>query len=143
MAAPTSAIRAIEAAIVSALIADSTFTTRCPGGVVSFAPPEQVYPYVILFSAHEQTWNTMGGRLVGNGRDVLIRLHVFSRYEGDREALLINERMIELLDHATVTVSGYDTVLIQYLAGRVLVEDDADKRQVRHIPAEFRVRVHE
>lgn len=142
MAAPTSAIRPVEAAIVALVAADSTFTTRCPGGIGSFEEEDQVYPFVLIDNGHEQPWNTMGGRTVGNGRELLVRLHVFSRYKGDREALLIWERLVELLDFATLTVSGYGTVIIEAIASRVLIEDRL-KLEVRHIPGEFLVRVHE
>lgn len=142
MAAPTSAIRPVEAAIRTLVIADSTFLTRCPGGCSSDEVENQEYPFVLMDNGHEKPWNTLGGRTVGNGRELIIRLHVFSRYKGDREALLILERLVELLDQETLTVSGYGTVLIEYFAGRVLVEA-RDKLETRHIPAEFLVRVHE
>ncbi len=142
MATPTSAVRSVEAAIVALVSVDSTFTTRCPGGLVNQEAEGQVYPFTLVSLPDERPWNTFGGRTVGNGRNQIIRLHVYSRYKGDREALLILERLIELLDHATLTVSGYGTVICEYLRGRVLVEDK-DKLETRHIPAEFRVRVHE
>jgi hypothetical protein len=142
MATPTSAIRSLEAAIRALVIADSTFSTRCPGGLVDDEMEGQTYPFTMLNLAHEKSWNHFGGRTQGNGRDVLVRLHVYSRYEGSRESLLILERLVELLDHADLTVAGYGTVSLQYLSGRVLVET-RDKLETRHIPAEFRCWIHE
>lgn len=142
MATPTSAIRSVEAAITTLLMADSSFATLCPGGVDSVELQNQLYPFVLIDNGHEQPWNTMGGRTAGNGRELLVRLHVFSRYKGDREALLILERLVELLDFATLSVSGYGTVIVESMASRVLIEDRL-KLEVRHIPAEFLVRVHE
>jgi hypothetical protein len=143
VAVPTSAIRPIQAAIRALVVADSTFTTRCPGGFVDDEEEDQTYPFLLMGPAtHEKRWNTFGGRTVGNGNDAMIRLHVYSRYEGDREALLILERVVELLDHAALAVSGYGTVICEYQSSRTLVED-RDKLETRHIPVDFRVRVHE
>lgn len=145
MATPTSALRGVTAAIVTLVDADATFATRCAGGIVNHEAEGQTYPFVLASGAKgsvERPWNTFGGRTVGNGRDLIIRLHVYSRYKGDREALLILERLVELLDHETVSVTGYSTVIVEYLQGPVMVEAK-DKLETRHIPAEFRVRVHE
>lgn len=142
MATPTSAIRLVEAAVRTLVTADSTFTTRCPGGMASDEVENQEYPFVLLDGAFEKPWNTLGGATAGHGRDAVLRLHVFSRYKGDKEAWLIVERLVELLDFASLTVSGYQTVLIEYLSSRMLIED-RDKLETRHAPVEFRVRVHE
>jgi hypothetical protein len=142
MATPTSAIRSVEAAITSLIEADATFISRCAGGIVNYEAQGQVYPFVLVSLAHERPWNTMGGRDAGNGREMLVPLHVYSRYEGEREALLILERLVELLDLATIAVAGYGTVIIEYMSGRVLVED-RNKLETRHIPAVFTAWVHE
>ncbi len=142
MGAPTSALRGVEAAIVALVSADSTFQTRCPGGIASDEVENQQYPFVLLDQSLERAWNTLGGRTAGNGRQLVARLHVFSRYKGDREALLILERLVELLDFSALTVSGYGTVLIEYVNSKVMIED-RKKIETRHIPAEFLVRVHE
>jgi hypothetical protein len=65
---------------------------------------------------------------------------VYSRYQGDKEALQILERLVALLNFVNLTVSGYTSAFCEYIAGRVLVED-IDKIETRHIPAEFRVSV--
>jgi hypothetical protein len=142
MAAPTSAIFDVEAAIKALCTADSTFNTRCPGGMTSDEVELQTYPFVLMDNGLEKPWNTLGGRTVGNGRELTIRLHIYSRYKGDKEVLQILKRLVELLDFAELTVSGYQTVLIEYDGARVLVED-RDKLETRHVPAEFQVRVHE
>lgn len=134
-------MRSLEAAVRTLVLADSTFNTRCPGGISSDEVENQEYPFVLM-DARERPWNTFGGRTVGNGREVTLRLHVYSLYKGDREAHLIAERLVELLDHESLTVSGYSTVIVEYLQGRVLIETNKEKLEVRHIPAEFRVRLH-
>lgn len=142
MGAPSSAVRSIEAAMRALVTADSTFTTRCPGGMASDEVENQEYPFVLLGDgAIERAWNTLGGATAGHGRDVMMRLHVYSRYKGDREAWLIVERLVELLDFASLSVTGYVTVLIEYVNAKALIED-RDKLETRHIAVDFRVRVH-
>jgi hypothetical protein len=140
MATPTSALRGVEAAMVALVGADSTFVTRCPGGISSVEVESQTYPFVLLDKGDEQPWNTLGGATAGHGRSLVVRLHVYSRYKGDREALLILERLVELLDFAALTVTGFPTAMTEYVGCKVLIES-RDKLETRHIPAEFLVRV--
>lgn len=141
MATPTSALLSIEAAVRALVIADSTFTALCPGGIASDEVENQTYPFVLLNDGTERPWNTLGGRTAGIGRDVMLRLHVYSRYKGDKEALSIVTRLVELLDFATLTVGSYTTVIAEYVAAKVLIED-RDKLETRHAPVDFRIRVH-
>lgn len=142
MATPTASIRAVEAAIRALVIADATFNTRCPGGLTSHEDDQQEYPFTLFENSIERPWNTMGGATTGIGRELIIRMHVFSQYKGDVEALEILERLVELLDYGTLAVSGYTTVIVEYLTSKVLIED-RKKLETRHIPAEFLVRIHE
>ncbi len=141
MATPTSAIRPVEAAIRSAVLADATFNALCPGGLASHEDDQQVYPFVLFDNSMERPANTMGGATSGIGRELIVRMHIYSRYKGDVEALEILERLIELLDFTTLTVSGYGTVIVEYLTAKVLIED-RKKLETRHIAAEFKVTVH-
>jgi hypothetical protein len=143
MAAPSSSVRGTEAAVVALVSADSTFLARCPGGIGSREDENQTYPFVLAGDGTiERPWNTLGGAAAGHGRDVMLRLHVYSRYKGDREAWLIAERLVELLDFASLSVTGYQTVLIEYVNAKALIED-RNKLETRHIAIDFRVRVHQ
>lgn len=143
MGTPTSVVRSLDAAILILVRADSTFAERCPGGIKSREDENQTYPFTLMGDGTiERPWNTLGGATVGHGRDVMLRLHVFSRYKGDREAWLIAERLVELLDFASLSVAGYQTVLIEYVNAKALIED-RNKLETRHIVVDFRVRVHE
>lgn len=142
----TSSIRLIQQAIATLLAADATLMALV-SDVVNDIPARSGplaldYPYVFISHAVETPWHTFGTATTGKGWNVVLRLHIYSRYEGDKEALDILERLVTLLDFQSVTVTGYGTVLVEYIQGRVLVED-IDKIETRHIPAEFRVRVHQ
>ncbi len=142
MATPTSAIRAVEAAIRTLVIADTTFNTRCPGGLASHEDDVQEYPFVLFDKSSEMPWDTLGGATTGLGRAVMLRMHIFSRYKGDVEALEILERLVELLNFGTLSVSDYTTVIVEYFSSKVLIED-RKKLETRHIPVEFLVRLHQ
>jgi Protein of unknown function (DUF3168) len=138
-----SAIRPILEAVVAVLAADATLATLITG-VFNDVPDQQAFPYVLVRTATERGMHTLGGAAVGLGWNNVIRVHVYSRYQGDLEALQILERVVALLNFAALTVTGYTHVTCEYAnagaVARVLVED-VDKVETRHIPAEFRVRV--
>lgn len=140
----TSSVRLIEQALYTLLTNDTG-----AGGVMTLVKSvvndvrhAEAFPYIFISHAHEKPWHTMGGPAAGKGWIVLVRLHIYSQYEGDNEALLILDRLVTLLDFAPVAVTGYATVFCEYINGRVLVEQ-LEKIETRHIPAEFKVTVRE
>lgn len=146
----TSAMRAVGEAIAGVLMADATLTSMVqenvlvPGDPAIFddVPENQSYPLVVISLASETPWHTMGGASAGLGWKVLQRIHIYSRAQGETEALRILERIVTLLNFQPLTVAGYSTVIVEYERGRVLLED-IDKIETRHIPAEFAVMVHQ
>ncbi len=84
----------------------------------------------------------MGGASDGLGWKDIIRIHVYSRYQGDLEALQIHDRIVALLNYQPLTVAGYATALVEYESMRVLVED-IKKLETRHLVCEICVRVHQ
>lgn len=137
----TSAIRLIQAAVYALLNGDATLLGLVEG-VFNDVPDSTAYPHVLIGNAHETPWDTFGTATTGRGKRVLLRVHIYSQYQGDLEALQILDRVVMLLDNQTLTVTGYGTVLTTYHQGRVLIED-VEKVETRHIPAEFLVWVHQ
>lgn len=147
-----SATRLIQAAIYSVLSADSTLaglslTEGTPTVYVYNDAPDRDpntneaagYPYVLIQRATETPWHTMGSS--GRGWNNIVRVHVFSRYQGDIEALRIRERIVTLLDFQSLTVDGYATVLTKIDSMQIGVTD-IEKAETRHDVIEVRVRVH-
>jgi hypothetical protein len=134
-----SAIKAIQTAIFSTLNGDATLTALCT--VHNDVPESQEYPHIEIGSATEKPWHTLGGASVGIGWNATVTIHIWSRYQGDVEALTILDRVVALLNFTTLTVSGYPTVITEYDQARVLVQD-VDKVETRHVAAIFRFRVH-
>jgi len=137
---PTSAISAVQTAIYSTLHGDSTLLALVTG-IFNDVPEGQLYPYIQIGTATEKPWDTFGGASTGIGWDDTVTVHVWSRYQGDSEALAILNRVVTLLNHVSLTVTGYGTVIIFSDQTRVLIEQ-VDKIETRHIAAIFRVMVH-
>jgi hypothetical protein len=134
-----SALRSIQAAVFAVLSGDATLTALA--SVIGDIGPTRTYPFVLVGDGIEKPWHGLGGSQANKGYNDILRTHVYSSYQGDSEALTILARLTAVLDFATLTVAGYGSVLCEYEQGRVLRETDADRLEVRHIPAEFRVRV--
>ncbi len=139
--AVTSAMRVIQAAFYTVLSSDSTLTSLT--SVYGDVPAVILFPHVLIGHAHERPWHTMGGTTDGMGWQVIVRVHIYSQYQGDKEALRILDRVVTLLNYASLSITGYGTVICEYTMGRVLIEASKDKIETRHIPTEFTVRVHQ
>jgi hypothetical protein len=141
-----SATRPIQEAFYGVLSADATLAALSltegvtTVSVLNDALPGQSYPYVMLSRATETPRHVMGGPSTGLGWKNIIRVHVYSRYDGDRECLRIWERCVALLNFATLTVTGFGSVHSEVESMRVLVED-IEKVETRHLVGEFNVTV--
>lgn len=130
-----SALRSIQAAIYARLSGDATLTALA--AVTGDIGATRTYPFVLVGDGIEKPWHGFST----NGYSDLVRTHIYSNYQGDSQALTILARITALLDYTSLTVTGFGSVLCEYEQARVLRETDADRIEIRHIPAEFRVRV--
>ncbi len=147
-----SAIGAIQTAVYGVLSADATIATlsltKDPRtnalttvSVYNDIPDGATYPHVLISRATERPWHTFGGPTTGIGWKDVIRIHIYSRYQGDEESTNILERAVALLNFQTLSVSGYTSALVEYSQGRMLIEA-IDKLETRHVVGEFSVMVH-
>ena len=147
-----SATRLIQTAIYGLLSADATLPTlsrTVDPNTGSFTtvtvhndiPEGETYPHVLISKASEVPWNTGGGASAGIGWRDIIRIHVYSRYQGDIEAMEIYERIVALLHYQPLTIAGYSTVLVDVEQMRI-VPEDIEKLETRHLVGEFKVLVH-
>jgi hypothetical protein len=140
-----SATRVIQEAIYSVLSNDSTLAGLSltedtdTVSVYNDVPEGAKYPHVLITKASETPWHTLGGPSSGIGWKNIIRVHVRSRYQGDREALRIHERVVALLNFA-LSVSGFTNVMVECEGHKVLVQD-IDKIETRNLVGEFCVMV--
>ncbi len=149
-----SATRLIQTAFYGVLSVDATLAGLSltevvddPGNfttvtVYNDIPKDATYPHVLISRATEMPKHTLGGATTGLGWKNTIRVHTYSRYDGDLEALQIHERMVALLNFQHLTIPGFPQVAVEYEQGRMLVED-IDKIETRHWVDEFSVVVHQ
>jgi hypothetical protein len=136
----------IQAAVWSVLSGDATLAALAP--VTNDATEDQTYPFIQIANATAVPWNTLGGTDRNFGWLCTISVHGYSRYEGDNEILTFMQRVIALLNFATLTVTGYATVICELdpdhspMPAKVLIEYP-QKVERRHMPVIFRIRVHE
>jgi hypothetical protein len=135
-----SATAAIQTAIYGVLNADATLLALATGGVHNDIPDGQAYPHVLISKTVETPWHTFGGPTSGLGWKDIVRIHTYSRYQGDKEALEIHNRIVSLLNFQPLSVSGYSASIVEYESLRVFVED-IEKIETRHLVTEFCVRV--
>lgn len=133
-----SATLAVEAAIYAVLIADATLAALATGGIHNDIPEAQAFPHVLIGHASETPAHTFGGPSMGIGWTNVIRVHVYSRYQGDAEALQIHKRIVALLNFQPMTVAGYSTADCECESMRMMVQD-LRKVETRHLVSEFRV----
>lgn len=108
-------LEAIGTALYSRLSGDATLAALAINSgdsvvVVNDEAEDQAHPFVLLPGAGAQPWNTLGQSY---GWQCEVTPVVYSRYEGDLEAVRIAQRVIALLNDYTFALSGYQTVICE------------------------------
>ena len=107
-ASPVSALRR---AIRLALLADPTLLGMIGGGqVFDEAPSGTQTPYIVFADTQWRDWSTTGSR----GAEQIFVLTVWSSQHGLHEALDISERIVELLDEASLDLAGATLVDLRF-----------------------------
>lgn len=141
----SSALLSIQEAVYTTLSTDVTLLALTDA-VLNYEPEEPPQKFIVIGSAMEQDWSTLGGIGSGWGWDTTVTVHCYSYYKGDLEVLQMLSRVTALLNQPAgfATISGYQTMIAEYgeKVTKVLIETK-DKRERRHIPALFSIKVHE
>jgi hypothetical protein len=117
---PTAAA-ALRAAIHDALLADAPLTSLIGGAKVYDEPPRAAaFPYVTLGDARVVDYST--GTEAGEEHQLI--LHGWSRQGGHREAHLIAGALLQALDDAALTLTGYRLVNLRFALADVRREAD-------------------
>ncbi len=92
---------ALQKAAYEALIADSALTTLLGGDrLYDHVPQSSAFPYVAIDQMRINDWSTGTER----GSEHVLMLHIWSRYDGKREAYEIADAVREALDDAELTL---------------------------------------
>ena len=100
-------------------------------------PQSTTYPYVLISLGSETRMDAMGRP----GKSVLCEVHVFSQARGDKEALTILSKVVELLHYQALSVSAHGLVAVQYEQGFDAGTELVNTIPTRHHIGLFRVTV--
>ncbi|MCX4686763.1 DUF3168 domain-containing protein [Kitasatospora purpeofusca] len=123
----------LQAAVHAVLTGDDELAELITG-VHDYVPEGTAYPYVVIGEALE-TPDNAHGRF---GRQTVLTLHVWSQYRGYGEALAIGARVMTLLDHQPLTITGLDHIATRYELAQTLT-DPEPPGDIRHLIQRYRI----
>lgn len=123
----------IQTAMYEALTGDTALMALVTG-VYDFVSEKAVYPYVVIGEATEIPRNSQDRF----GWETVPTLHVWDKYRGYARVLRIGERIGEVLDHAPLTIPGYDHVATRFEFSQTLT-DPEPPGDIRHLVLRHRI----
>ena len=116
----------LQSAIFSLLSGDSTLDSLVGDNKIfdTVAPQDTAYPYVLIGTeiATDIGTKTLDGKLYN------VDIDVWSQYRGQKEIKEIMERLYNLVNNTTISVSGADSVMSYVNSATTLVEADGITR---------------
>jgi uncharacterized protein DUF3168 len=122
----TTVLWELQRAIYQRLAADPALQAEIgnPARIYDDAPPEAVFPYLIVGEARASDWNGVDG-----GMEHDVKLYAFSRYAGRREVKRIMGAVYDTLHEAALTLSGHQLINIRFVFGDVFRRQDSETYQ--------------
>ena len=116
----------LQSAIFSLLSGDSNLDSLVGNNKIfdSIAPQDTAYPYVIIGL---ETIRDVGTKTL-DGNIYNVDIDVWSQYRGQKEIKEIMERIYNLLNNATISVSGASSVMSYVVNAVTLTEVDGITR---------------
>jgi len=116
----------LQSALYSLLSGDSTLDTLLGDNKIfdSVAPQDTAYPYVLIGL---ETTTDIGTKTI-DGNLYNVDIDVWSQYRGQKEIKEIMERIYNLTNNVTISVSGADSVMSYVNSATTLVEADGITR---------------
>lgn len=129
----------LQKAIKTLFTGDASLATLL-GGTVRFydlVPEDAALPYIEFGEAGITAWDTdVADSRSGFGEEHLLSIHVWSSYEGKKEASLIQRRVRELLqDNTSLSLGGHTLVNMRFLFSDLVRDPDG---QAFHAISQFR-----
>jgi hypothetical protein len=139
MTTGASALNAAMTAVVAALNGDSTFVSLCAGKARDAVPQDVAYPYVWVAVREDPGAMETFGRM---GQEVFWTLQVYDKdddHEGSHRIDAVIARIVALLHHAALTLTGWAMPLIHYEGSQDMpLLTDADGIVIRSKLLRFR-----
>lgn len=128
-----SAFWQIQVAVRERLLANSALMSKITG-VFDAVPENQAFPYVTIGDVTSIPYRTFDGF----GEECTITLHIWSRYNGFREAAEILDHLNRILADTGFSVPGWEMEGCYYEFSETIRDPDGI---TRHIPVRYRVRL--
>ncbi|MEU3161408.1 DUF3168 domain-containing protein [Streptomyces griseoincarnatus] len=123
----------VQSAVYARLNGDATLSGLIRG-VYDYVPETAEYPFVVIGEAIETPDNRHGGY----GRETVITLHSWSRYQGYAQVLRIGARVTALLDHQPLTIEGVAHIATRFEFSQTLT-DPEPPGDIRHLVQRYRI----
>ena len=130
----TSGALDVRNAVCALLRGDSTLTSTYGASVYQEPPERAVMPYIHLTSEQVSSWET----LAREGRELTIVVHCWADDSRDDLIQLMHDRVVALLNRASLSVSNWTFVHCDYISS-----DQVSGPVHDNYIARFRVYIHE
>ena len=130
----------ILTAVYNALNVTAIATTLGCGVYETVIPQAASLPYLRISTPSGIPWDTFGAA----GKERVLQVHVFAStavYESGYQVNAICDKVIELLQHQALSVSGHLLAGLQYEQDTDGAEEEVDGVQIVHRVLSFRVHV--
>lgn len=126
---------ALQQAMYTRLSGDTELVTTLGAAVYDHVPDGAPMPYVVIGDVTEAPNDTMGV----TGRDLTVVVHVWSQYQGMKQVKQIADRVDDLLDRWSPTVTGWSAVQMQQEFFETFMDPDG---VTRHGVQRYRIHIH-
>ena len=127
-----SALYGLQKAIYDTITGDATIMALITG-VYDSPTLNTPYPYITIGECTSVPWRNHSHP----GEEITVTIHIWSNYEGFKEALDINKRLNQLLGDQDLTVTGWNCVKSWFDFSDTIRDPDG---VVRHVVARYRIR---
>ena len=116
----------LQSAVYSLLSGDSSLDTLIGDGRIydSVAPQDSAYPYVVIGmeTVSDVGTNTLDGNIYN------LNIEVWSQYRGQKQIKEVMERIYNLVNNVSISVSGADSVMSYVSSTTTMTEVDGITR---------------
>lgn len=115
----------LQKAIFVALDADAPLAALVSDEIYDDVPDDhETFPYVTIGEDVLTQWDTDGT----TGFEASVTIHTWSRYRGAKEVKEIQQAIYDVLHNSGLTITGYDTILIQQRSQEAMRDPDGKTR---------------
>lgn len=126
-----SGLNQIQGSVWKILSNDATLKNIVTG-IFDYVPSGHPFPFISIGEGTEEMFHTFSRF----GRDISLNIHIFSQHEGFKQAQVILDRVVSLLDYNDIEVDDFDVVYLRYANGQRIREPDGI---THHINATFEI----